>query len=357
MRRDPLEGIDAIASSASGSSVPSQDSLPESDFELASGAVGKGPSQHSQERVERTTMERVAVSHAAARVRRAAPTLDVSKEEIRTLAAELEGARGPKPVRTIEELFRTRYMPLLEALSHGLEDRAAEQAVARWRASFERSYLDAFTALRVTGKRPPTPMVFDAPELAARAARINGARGVQLMLVDGLRYDLGQRVRSELGERFGTHAVCVDETMLWSALPTTTQTQLRLLTRGAQGLRDREQESEREPVVHRGRSATTLRRVRIGQRDVMKLDVVEARLREAGAGYEERFAAVGVEVASAITRFAEGLPPRTLLFVFGDHGFRLPIEDADATGPMSQGGSSPEEVLVPATAWLIGAMH
>ena len=52
------------------------------------------------------------------------------------------------------------------------------------------------------------------------------------------------------------------------------------------------------------------------------------------------------------------LPPRTLLFLFGDHGFRLPASpDGRSTGPATQGGTSPEEVLVPGQAWLVGGVH
>ena len=46
------------------------------------------------------------------------------------------------------------------------------------------------------------------------------------------------------------------------------------------------------------------------------------------------------------------------MFLFGDHGFRLPSSaDGRATGPATQGGVSPEEVLVPAQAWLVGGVH
>jgi hypothetical protein len=39
--------------------------------------------------------------------------------------------------------------------------------------------------------------------------------------------------------------------------------------------------------------------------------------------------------------------------VFGDHGFR--VEGGE--GPAHQGGARPEEVLVPAYAWLLGQVH
>jgi hypothetical protein len=48
-----------------------------------------------------------------------------------------------------------------------------------------------------------------------------------------------------------------------------------------------------------------------------------------------------------------------LCFVFGDHGFRLEPSSADGleTGPATYGGASPEEVLVPGFAMLVGGVH
>jgi hypothetical protein len=268
----------------------------------------------------------------------------------------LRRAEGPKPVRAIEQLFCEHYTPLLDAIGGGCEHRSVIDAVTTWRKSFEKSYTESYTAMRVTGRRPT--MVLDAPDITTRIARANGARSVQLLLVDSMRFDLGRRVTSRLAERLGNRAVCVDETLLWSALPTLTPTQIHLLSRGPRGLREKgEERPERGGLVHRGRSVTTLRRIRIGQRDLIKLDVVEARLREAGPGYAERLHGLANEVSAIIERFAESLAPRTLLTVFGDHGFRLSPGSMSGTGPAEQGGASPEEVLVPSHSWLIGDVH
>jgi hypothetical protein len=90
----------------------------------------------------------------------------------------------------------------------------------------------------------------------------------------------------------------------------------------------------------------------------MKLDVVEARLRTAGPAYDDRLDLCAEEVTQIVARYAEGLAARTLLFVFGDHGFRMPLTlDGRSTGPATQGGPSPEEVLVPGYAWLVGGVH
>ena len=280
----------------------------------------------------------------------------VDAAEWRTHAIELDNARGPKPVAVIEKLFVTRYAPLVGAVARGEADQASRGVVDAWRASFENSYRDAFSALRVTGKRPP--MVFDAPDIAGRIGRLNGARKVALVLVDAMRFDIGERVAERLKEKLVGRAVCVERMLLWSALPTTTPTQLSLLGRGPEGLRDVEPASEPEPEIARGRAVSTLRRERVGSREVMKLDLVEARLRTPGPGYDERLSAIADEVAPVILKFIETLPPRTLIFLFGDHGFRLPASpDGSATGAATQGGTSPEEVLVPGQAWLVGGVH
>ncbi|WP_437646079.1 hypothetical protein [Sorangium sp. So ce362] len=292
-----------------------------------------------------------------ARTERKAPRNRVlSAAEWRALAVELDNARGPKPVRVIEQLFATHYTPLLGATLAGETDAAVRGVVDSWRTSFEHSYREAFSALRVTGKRPP--MVFDAPDIAARIGRLNGARGVKLLLVDAMRFDLGERVAAHLKEILMDRAILVERSLLWAALPPTTTTQMSLLARGPDGLRETMPPTEAEPAIARGRAVATLRRERVGSRELMKLDLVEARLRAAGPPFAERIEAIAEEVADVVARFMASLPPRTLLLVFGDHGFRMTsMGDGGATGPASQGGGSPEEVLVPAQAWLVGGVH
>jgi hypothetical protein len=309
-------------------------------------------------------------------IRRAAPIADIAKSETeppppaqeaprrapsrvanaahwRSFAVELDATRGPKPVSVVEKLFATRYMPLVAAAERGEADAAVLSVIEGWRSGFEHSYRDGFAQMRVTGKRPS--MVLDAPELATRAARLNGARAVKLVLVDAMRFDVGERAMVELARLTAGRALCVDRALLWSALPTRTPTQLALLARGPEGLREPDLPPESEPELLRGRAVATLRRERIGARELLKLDVVEGRLR---APQPPPLDAIADEVAETLARHVDTLPPRTLLYVFGDHGFRLPVpaEGARSGGPL-QGGASPEEVLVPAYAWLVGEVH
>src|SRR5439155_13070278 len=77
----------------------------------------------------------------------------VDSASSRAHAVELDKARGPKPIRTIEKLFVEHYLPLIGAVARSEVDGAVRSVVDGWRATFEHSYRESFAALRVTGKR------------------------------------------------------------------------------------------------------------------------------------------------------------------------------------------------------------
>jgi hypothetical protein len=289
------------------------------------------------------------------RARPTGPPLDpAAANDWQRWVRELETTRGPKPLAVIERTFVSAFVPLSDALSRGIAGESAATIVDAWSRSFEKSYSEAFDALKMRGKRPT--MVLDVPDIALRIGRLHGARAVQLILVDGLRFDLGMRVNERLKILLGRHAALTERLLLWSALPSTTSNQLELIGRGAQGLREIGEQADSEVPVARGRTATTLRRVRAGHREVLKLDLVESALSVPGAPLAERFDCLADETAEALANHILKLAPRTLALVFGDHGFTLePMNGGTAAG--KSGGASPEEVLVPAFAWLVGAVH
>jgi hypothetical protein len=268
----------------------------------------------------------------------------------RSWTLALTAARGPQPLGAFERLFAHDYMPLANAIAGGLEDPRALHAHDEFRRTFSRSYTEACPTFALTGKRPK--MVLDAPDVAARIARLHGARSTQLLLVDAMRFDLGAMVKTELARALGSRGSLTDETILWSSLPTTSSRQLETLTRGIDALRSAPPEVEREADPLRGRTAEMIRRIKIGSRDVYKLDLAETRLREGTIHALDMLPELAESLADVISRHAMTLQPRTLLFVFGDHGFIL-----DKGGAPHQGGASPEEVLVPAFAFLIGEVH
>ncbi|MFO7178229.1 MAG: hypothetical protein DIU78_005960 [Pseudomonadota bacterium] len=271
-----------------------------------------------------------------------------------TWMRELEGTRGPKPLAVIERTFVTSYVPLAHAVAEGIAEGRAAEVLGGWSKSFAQSYREAFEALRVRGKRPT--MVLDAPDLAQRIARLHGARSVQLVLVDAMRFDLGLRIEQRVRALVNHGAVLAERLLLWSALPSTTAVQIDLIGRGPAGLAESSGNREVDTFVARGRAASTPRRIKTGPRDLLKLDVIEARLSEPGPSVTERLDALADEAAYALADLLSKQAPRTLLFAFGDHGFVLDPHDG-GTAAARQGGSSPEEVLVPAFAWLAGGVH
>jgi hypothetical protein len=268
----------------------------------------------------------------------------------RSWAIALSAARGAQPLAAFERLFAESYVPLANAVDAGLDDPRAVRAYDEFRRSFERSYTDAFAAFGATNRRPR--LVMDAFDLAAKQARLSNARAAQVLLVDSLRFDIGSIVKAELVRELAGTATLAAEMLLWSALPTTTMRQLETLARGMDALRAPAHDEPLESL--RGRAAEVVRRMRVGSREIGKLDLVASMLDAANRGGDVTGAlgAIGVATAEALARHVSTLPARTLVFIVGDHGFTL-----DRRGEVQTGGASPEEVLVPAQAWLIGDVH
>ncbi len=276
-----------------------------------------------------------------------APAVD---ETWRTWAHALGTARGPQPLAAFEKTFTQSYVPLASRLAAGLDDPRAHKAAQEFRHAFSRAYAEAFPTFAWTGKRPR--MVLDAPQIAMRVARPLGARVTQLLLVDAMRWDVGLSAFAEMERALaGRAVVAAAPSVLYAALPTTTPRQIETLARGETALRDvPEQEPEDPPARRRGTEA--FRRMRIAGRAYDKLDRVEAHLREAGARAKGELDELGRSTGAVLGEYVSTLPPRTLAFVFGDHGFTFAPH-----GAPEQGGTSPEEVLVPCFAFYVPELH
>ena len=279
----------------------------------------------------------------------AGASLATSDDRWRTWTLQLAAARGPQPLAILEKLFAESYMPLANALAAGLDDPRARHAHDEFAATFSKGYREAFATFASTTKRPR--MVLDAHDVAARIGRLHGARSTRVMLVDAMRMDVARMVEERLMAMLGPRASLTDELLLWSALPTVTLRQLETLARGIEALRAPAQ-LEEDPEPPRGRNAEYVRRMRVGPREIHKLDVIESRVRTMRGRVVEQLPELADAAAEAIARHAETLAPRTLLLVTGDHGFTI-----DRSGAVRQGGSSPEEVLVGAFAMLVGDVH
>ena len=300
------------------------------------------------------TSDSPAPADVAAPARQPRPLQASARKDWRRWAVELDRARGPKSLASVERMFVSSYVPLSDASAFGIAEPQAAEVLTYWSDSFARSYLDAFAALRLRGQRPN--MVLDVPELAKRIARLHGARSVQLLVVDAMRFDVGLRVHEYLRPKLDQTAVLVERLLLWSALPSTTAVQLELLRRGPEGLRELSLNMVTDIPVARGHTASTLRRLKSGHREVIKLDLIESEMAVAGGPLVERLDAVAERTANIIADYMLNLAQPTLVAVFGDHGFRIE-ETVTGTGPARQGGASPDEVLVPAFAWMVGRVH
>lgn len=281
--------------------------------------------------------------------RRASAGVPVSgpNDAWRSWAIALSAARGAQPLAAFERLFAESYVPLANAIAAGLDDPRAVRAYDEFRRSFERSYTDAFATFGATNRRPR--LVMDAYDIASKQARLSNARMSHVLVVDSMRFDLGCFVRDVLAREATGIATLTSETLLWSALPTTTMRQIETFARGLDALRAPAREEPSESL--RGRAAEVVRRVRVGSRELYKLDLIPAMLEGAGdviASLE----GIATATAEAIARHVSTLPPRTMLFVVGDHGFSV-----DRRGQVRTGGASPEEVLVPGFSWLVGDLH
>jgi hypothetical protein len=274
----------------------------------------------------------------------------------RTWAIALSSARGPQTLATFERLFAESYVPLANAIADGLDDARALRAYDEFRRAFERTYTEAFATFGVTNRRPR--LVMDAYDIASKQSRLHNARSAHVLVVDSMRYDLGALVRDALARAATGVASLTSETVLWSALPTTTLRQLETFARGMDALRA---PSPIEPAESlRGRSAEVVRRLRVGSRELYKLDLVPAMLegysREVAwttsAGASSHHETIAEAVAEALFHHLRTVAPRTLVLILGDHGFTV-----DRRGELLHGGASPEEVLVPAHAWLVGDLH
>ncbi len=347
-----------------GAPQPLSEALP------ISGAIriAKPKAQDSIERREPPKEDKPAprAPTRAPRVYVSVSRVDDEAESLARAMIVLEETGKTTPLTGLEQAFLEGYAPLRAAMigerlaQAGVPHDRAYAVCARFEKTFAHAYTDALPTFANTGRHPR--MVFELFDLASRSLRIHGARAVQIVLVDGLRYDLGARIRVRLAAALAQKAVCVDAMPLWSVLPTTTATQLDALVRGDDALRA-PKETDRETSIIRGRSIDILRRTRIGHRDVLKLDTIEGRIREAGASEHTRLEALADEVSGSVERLIRTSLPRTLVVVVGDHGFTFGAEPGHLpdpqreTAPAKQGGASPEEVFVPFQAWLVGGLH
>jgi hypothetical protein len=259
-------------------------------------------------------------------------------------ATQLGSMNGPKVHGSIEKAFITAYLPLCREIASGGVPREAAAAAERWAEGFAQSYASAF---RQFGSRPRRPrMVKDVIELGVRWLGQHHARQCQLLLVSAMRFDLGQRLNEELERRFAGGAACVDQCLLWTALPSNSEAQ-QLGMPGPPPVRG----GRSEPVQARD-EAGSIAPFCVGNRELFRLDHVAGELARPGELEPARLERLAAELADRIEPWMREQPPETLIVVFGDHGFHWQATPR-GTGAAQRGGALPEQVLVSASAWLL----
>jgi len=255
-------------------------------------------------------------------------------------ANQLQGMSGPKVHGSIEKAFITTYLPLCREIAAGVAPAEAAAGARKWAEGFAQGYASAFRQLNARPRRPL--MVKDVVDVGLRWLGQHYARQCQLLLVNGLRFDLGQRLNEELEQRLGQGAVCADQCVLWSALPSNADAQQL----GEPGV-IRRSRSEAKPA-----SLPVIEPLRVGNRSLFKLDHVPGDLTRSGEPEGSRLERLARELADVIVPWMRQQPPETLMVVFGDHGFHWQAHPA-GTSAAQCGGALPEQVLVPASAWLL----
>ena len=93
--------------------------------------------------------------------------------------------------------------------------------------------------------------------------------------------------------------------------------------------------------------------LRVGTRELFRVDLLAEDLTKAGEAEAPRTERLATLLADTIVPWLQERPPESLVVVFGDHGFHWQASGA-GTSPAQRGGALPEQVLVAASAWLLG---
>jgi hypothetical protein len=274
--------------------------------------------------------------------------LDMERaERCAAWVGQLRNMSGPKLHAAVERAFVGAYLPLSKEAACGRATPEGRAALESWAEGFALSYASAFKTFGVRTKRPR--MVRDVIELGMAWLNQRRARQCQLLVVDAMRFDLGQLVNEQLEHRLARRAVCTEQAVLWAALPSNADSQHLGLTgnsRRAVGERRRPVQPEPETVAPRIES------VRVGSREIFRLDQLGADLAKPGEREDERLVRLATLIADTVAPWIQAQPPDTLVVIFGDHGFHWQVTP-HTTSAARRGGALPEQVLVPASGWLL----
>ncbi len=272
--------------------------------------------------------------------------LDVECEErCAAWTGQLRNMNGPKLHAAVERAFVGAYLPLSKEAASGRISPEARSALESWAEGFAQSYAAAFKTFGLRTKRPR--MVRDVIELGMAWLNQLRARQCQLLVVEAMRFDLGQLVNQLLERRLSGRAELAEQAVLWAALPSNAESQqLGLTSVSRRAALERKRREPAEAVLPR------IETLRVGSREIFRLDLIGAELGQPGERENERLARLAGLIAEILVPWIQAQPPDTLVVLFGDHGFHWQTSQG-ATSAAQRGGALPEQVLVPASGWLL----
>ena len=177
-------------------------------------------------------------------------------------------------------------------------------------------------------------MIEDVPFLITRKRKVPDHLRVQYLLMDGMRWDLWEVIKKDFFGKMADRFRVLREGVLWAHQPSDTATQLACL-----------EEPFREAYPN------------MAQEELLwKVSGIDERIHTEKSPLPFLFANVIRYLELELAFRLRGLPPRTLLILFSDHGFVenrafSPRDKYDASRYM-HGKDSPFEVIVP-WAWVM----
>lgn len=273
----------------------------------------------------------------------------------------LETGEPPRQPEEFEESLRgdlgdvLYHLAVLEGLSaergveldldaaRGLADRTVERHASAFAEILERG--DALDVLRIESLEPTWFRPF---------VRSHPAEEVLRILVDGMRWDLWRYLREHFLPSLASHYRILGETFTWARLPTTTEHQVRRLLDPRPG-------GELLPAARIASREEYLRRRSAGGSSgaegmVVKLDFIDHKVHTFREPMYEFYRECRVGAEIHLQGLLESLPPRSLVLLFADHGFRenpaFRGADRYETTRYTHGEGHFLEVLAPAIAIL-----
>jgi Family of unknown function (DUF6079) len=213
------------------------------------------------------------------------------------------------------------------------KEKEAGRILSELNRDFSRFYEQALPAWEQEGKPRPV-MIQDIPYLLSRKRGVPDHNRVIYLLMDGMRWDLWEKIKKDFFARMPDRFRVVREGALWAHRPTTTSCQLPYLE---QAFRDACPEKDLAELL-------------------WKISGIDERIHAEKGGLEHLFSSVIRYLDLELLHRLRDLPSRTLLVLFSDHGFvenpGFSRGDKYAADRYTHGGDTPFEVIVP-WAWVM----